>query len=119
MKILYCSYNRDRSFEKSLYLYFLLPQKRQRKENMAILEKYQDFLDVDYGTNTDTCLYCAKEILDNVTEPENNNMTYAEKKLSGNLLGQKVYKNRRRGLVICKKHIEEILVRICGDEIEE
>lgn len=86
---------------------------------MAILEKYQDFLDVDYGTDSDVCLYCAKEILNEVTEPENNNMTYAEKKLSGSLTGKTVFKNRRRGLVICKKHIAEILVRIEAYENKE
>lgn len=86
---------------------------------MAILEKHQDFLDVDYGTAQDTCLYCAKEVLNNVKEAENNNMTYAEKKLSGVLVGKLVFKNRRRGLVICKKHIEEILVRLSEDENEE
>ena len=86
---------------------------------MAILEKYQDFLDVDYGTAQDTCLYCAKEVLNKVKEAENNNMTFAEKKLSGDLIGRPVYKNRRRGLVICRKHIEEILVRLGADENEE
>lgn len=86
---------------------------------MAILEKYQDFLDVDYGTAQDTCLYCAKEVLNKVKEAENNNMTFAEKKLSGELIGKPVYKNRRRGLVICRKHIEEILVRLSADENEE
>lgn len=91
----------------------------ERKDTMAILEKYHDFLDVDYGTDSDVCLYCAKEILNEVTEPENNNMTYAEKKLSGSLIGQPVFKNRRRGLIICKKHIGEILVRIEAYENKE
>ena len=86
---------------------------------MAILEKYQDFLDVDDGTAQDTCLYCAKEVSNSVKEAENNNMTFAEKELSGNLIGGPVYKNRRRGLVICRKHIEEILVRMGADENEE
>ena len=46
-------------------------------------------------------------------------MTFAEKKLSGDLIGKPVYNNRRRGLVICRKHIEEILVRMGTDENKE
>lgn len=85
---------------------------------MAILEKENDELDVDFGKESDVCLYCVKDLLKNV-EPENNNIVYAEKELRGKLVGQRIYRNKRRNLVICADHLKQIVEKVIPSEVEE
>lgn len=84
---------------------------------MAMLEKEYDELDVDFGKEPDVCLYCAKELLKGA-EPENNNIVYAERELRGKLAGKRVYRNRRRDLVICAEHLKKIAEKVATDEAE-
>lgn len=85
---------------------------------MAILEKEIDELDVDFGKEPDVCLYCVKDLLKSV-EPENNNIVYAEKELRGKLVGQRIYRNKRRNLVICADHLKKIAEKVNPSEVEE
>ena len=85
---------------------------------MAILEKEFDELDVDFGKEPDVCLYCVKDLLKTV-EPENNNIVYAEKELRGKLVGQRLYRNKRRNLVICADHLKKIVEKVSPSEVEE
>ena len=85
---------------------------------MAILEKENNELDVDFGKEPGVCLYCVKDLLKNV-EPENNNIVYAEKELRGKLVGQRIYRNKRRNLVICADHLKQIVEKVIPSEIEE
>lgn len=85
---------------------------------MALLEKEFDELDVDFGKEPDVCLYCVKDLLKN-EEPENNNIVYAEKELRGKLVGQRIYRNKRRNLVICADHLKKIVEKVLPSEVEE
>lgn len=85
---------------------------------MAILEKEFDELDVDFGKEPDVCLYCVKDLLKTV-EPENNNIVYAEKELRGKLVGQRIYRNKRRNLVICADHLKKIVEKVCSVEVKK
>ena len=85
---------------------------------MALLKKEFDELDVDFGKEPDVCLYCVKDLLKNV-EPENNNIVYAEKELRGKLVGQRIYRNKRRNLVICADHLKKIVEKVSTGEVEE
>ena len=85
---------------------------------MAILEKEFNELDVDFGKEPDVCLYCVKDLLKTV-EPENNNIVYAEKELRGKLVGQRIYRNKRRNLVICADHLKKIIEKVLPSEVEE
>ena len=85
---------------------------------MAILEKEFNKLDVDFGKEPDVCLYCVKDLLKNV-EPENNNIVYAEKELRGKLVGQRIYRNKRRNLVICADHLKKIVEKVCSVEVKK
>ena len=85
---------------------------------MALLEKENDELDVDFGKEPDVCLYCVKDLLKNV-ESENNNIVYAEKELRGKLVGQRIYRNKRRNLVICADHLKQIVKKVSPVEVEE
>ena len=84
---------------------------------MALLEKEIDELDVDFGKEPDVCLYCVKDLLKNV-ELENNNIVYAEKELRGKLVGQRIYRNKRRNLVICADHLKKIVEKVSPSEVE-
>lgn len=84
---------------------------------MALLKKEFDELDVDFGKEPDVCLYCVKDLLKNV-ESENNNIVYAEKELRGKLVGQRIYRNKRRNLVICADHLKQIVKKVCPGEVE-
>lgn len=84
---------------------------------MALLKKEFDELDVDFGKEPDVCLYCVKDLLKNV-ESENNNIVYAEKELRGKLVCQRIYRNKRRNLVICADHLKQIVKKVCPGEVE-
>lgn len=85
---------------------------------MALLEKEIDELDVDFGKEPDVCLYCVKDLLKNV-ELENKNIVYAEKELRGKLVGQRIYRNKRRNLVICADHLKKIVEKVCSVEVKK